>query len=215
MVSLVGIDEAGRGPVIGPMVICGVMIDDKEQFKLKVLGVKDSKLLTPKKREELYKVLVQDVKYSIRVVSAEEIDNAVLSDNTNLNWLEADKSIEILNELKPANAILDCPSNNIPAFTHYIEERVHNGMNIKAEFKADKNYPSVAAASIIAKVTRDREIKKLKDKHKVDFGSGYPSDPKTQKFIAKNWKKYDFFRKSWATYERARKAGKQKKLGEY
>ncbi|MCK5107814.1 MAG: ribonuclease HII, partial [Nanoarchaeota archaeon] len=171
--------------------------------------------LTPKKREELYQVLVQDVKYSVKIVDASVIDTAVWSDNTNLNWLEADCSVEILNELKPDKAILDCPSNNIPAFVHYIEERVHKGIEIKAEFKADLNYPAVAAASIIAKVTRDREIKKLKDKYNVDFGSGYPSDPRTQKFIQSNWNKFDFFRKSWATYENAKKAGKQKKLGEY
>ena len=215
MVSLVGIDEAGRGPVIGPMVMCGVLMDDKEQFKLKVLGVKDSKLLTPKQREHIYEVLIKDLKYSVRVVSAKEVDNAVWSDSSNLNWLEADKSIEILNELKPKRVILDCPSNNIAAFVHYIKERVHKDLEVKAEFKADQKYLAVGAASIIAKVTRDRAIEEIKKKNKVDFGSGYPSDPKTQKFIKENWNKYDFFRKSWATYERAKKAGKQKNLGEY
>ena len=215
MVSLVGIDEAGRGPVIGPMVMCGVLMDDKEQFKLKVLGVKDSKLLTPKQREHIYEVLIKDLKYSVRVVSAKEIDTAVWSDSSNLNWLEADKSVEILNELKPERAILDCPSNNIPAFVHYMKERVHKGIDVKAEFKADQKYLVVGAASIIAKVTRDREIAKLKKKHNVEFGSGYPSDPRTQRFIKENWNKFDFFRKSWSTYERAKKAGKQKSLGEF
>jgi ribonuclease HII len=215
MASLVAIDEAGRGPVIGPMVICGVMIDDKEQFKLKMLGVKDSKLLTPKQREFIYAVLIKDLKYSVKIVSAKEIDKAVWSDTTNLNWLEADKSIEILNELKPDRAILDCPSNNINAFVHYIKERVHKSIDVKAEFRADKKYLAVGAASIIAKVTRDREIQKLKKKYNIDFGSGYPSDVITQEFLAKNWNKYDIFRKSWASYERVKKAGKQKKLGEY
>jgi len=215
MVKLVSIDEAGRGPVIGPMVICGVLIDDKEQFKLKMLGVKDSKLLTPKKREHIYNILIKDLKYGVRIVEPKEIDNAVWSDSTNLNWLEADKAAEIINELKPERVIIDCPSNNIPAFVNYIKERVHKNIEVKAEFKADLKYLAVGAASIIAKVTRDREIEKLKKKNNVDFGSGYPSDSKTQKFIAENWKDFDFFRKSWATYERASNVGKQKKLGEY
>jgi ribonuclease HII len=215
MTSLVAIDEAGRGPVIGPMVVCGVLIDDKEQFKLKVLGVKDSKLLSIKKREEIYKILINDLKYVAKVVYPKEIDRAVLSDSTNLNWLEADKSVEILNELKPDRAILDCPSNNIKAFVHYIEERVHKSIDIKAEFKADMKYLAVGAASIIAKVIRDREIQKIKDEYNVEFGSGYPSDPRTQEFLAKNWNKYDFFRKSWASYKRKIKTNNQKKLGDY
>jgi len=215
MVSLVGIDEAGRGPVIGPMVMCGVLMDDKEQFKLKVLGVKDSKLLTPKQREHIYEVLIKDLKYSVRVVSAKEIDTAVWSDSSNLNWLEADKSVEILNELMPERAILDCPSNNIPAFVSYMKERVHKSIDVKAEFKADQKYLVVGAASIIAKVTRDRLIADIKKKNNVEFGSGYPSDPRTQRFIKDNWDKYDFFRKSWSTYERAKVAGSQKSLGSF
>ena len=216
MVNVVAIDEAGRGPVIGPMVLCGVMMDEKDQFKLKILGVKDSKLLSPAQRIKVFDLLKNDIKYKAIVVSPEEIDNALFSENTNLNWLEADKSVEIMNHFNAERAILDCPSNNKENYVGYIRERLKNkNMEIKAEFKADRKYLAVGAASIIAKVIRDKEIDKLKKKYNVEFGSGYPSDEVTQNFLKKNYDKYDFFRKSWAPYQNAKNAKSQKNLGEF
>ena len=216
MVNVVAIDEAGRGPVIGPMVLCGVMMDEKDQFKLKILGVKDSKLLSPAQRIKVFDLLKNDIKYKAIVVSPEEIDNALFSENTNLNWLEADKSVEIMNHFNAERAILDCPSNNKENYVGYIRERLKNkDMEIKAEFKADRKYLAVGAASIIAKVIRDKEIDKLKKKYNVEFGSGYPSDEVTQNFLKKNYDKYDFFRKSWAPYQNAKNAKSQKNLGEF
>ena len=216
MVNVVAIDEAGRGPVIGPMVLCGVMMDEKDQFKLKILGVKDSKLLSPAQRIKIFDLLKNDIKYKAIVVSPEEIDNALFSENTNLNWLEADKSVEIMNHFNAERAILDCPSNNKENYVGYIRERLKNkDMEIKAEFKADRKYLAVGAASIIAKVIRDKEIDKLKKKYNVEFGSGYPSDEVTQNFLKKNYDKYDFFRKSWAPYQNAKNAKSQKNLGEF
>ena len=216
MVNVVAIDEAGRGPVIGPMVLCGVMMDEKDQFKLKILGVKDSKLLSPAQRIKVFDLLKNDIKYKAIVVSPEEIDNALFSENTNLNWLEADKSVEIMNHFNAERAILDCPSNNKENYVGYIRERLKNkDMEIKAEFKADRKYLAVGAASIIAKVIRDKEIDKLKKKYNVEFGSGYPSDEVTQNFLKKNYDKYDFFRKSWAPYQNAKNTKSQKNLGEF
>jgi ribonuclease HII len=216
MVNVVAIDEAGRGPVIGPMVLCGVFIDEKDQFKLKLLGVKDSKLLSPIQRNKIFDLLKNDIKYKAIVVSPEEIDNALFSENTNLNWLEADKSVEIMNHFNAERAILDCPSNNKENYVGYIRERLKNkDMEIKAEFKADRKYLAVGAASIIAKVIRDKEIDKLKKKYNVEFGSGYPSDEITQNFLKKNYDKYDFFRKSWASYQNVKKGKSQKNLGEF
>ena len=216
MAKLVAIDEAGRGPVIGPMVMCGVMMDDKEQFKLKLLGARDSKLLSPAKRKEVFELLKKEIEYKIIIVPPKEIDNTLFSENTNLNWLEADKSIEILNHFKPDRIILDCPSNNRDAYSSYIRERlVKKDAEIKAEFKADSKYFIVGAASIIAKVTRDKIIEDLKKKHKVEFGSGYPSDEVTREFLKKNYDKYDFFRKSWASYKNVAMKSSQKGLGEF
>lgn len=213
--KICGIDEAGRGCVIGPLVICGAMIDEEKQENLKNMGVKDSKLLTPLKRERLFDDLQEVVKFEILIVSPNEIDSYVLSETgENLNWLEAQKSVEIINRLKPEKAILDCPSQNTKAYKEYVTERLlHKKLDIKAEHKADFNYPIVAAASILAKVTRDAEIAKIKKNMGEDFGSGYMADPKTAAFLKKNWNKYpSIFRQSWAPYQALQKGGSQKKL---
>ncbi|MAE13458.1 ribonuclease HII, partial [Candidatus Woesearchaeota archaeon] len=84
-----------------------------------------------------------------------------------------------------------------------------------AEHKADLNHPIVSAASIIAKVTRDREIEKIKQKIKIDFGSGYPADPKTQAFIKNNHDKYDIFRTTWKTYKNIAQTKQQTSLNTF
>ena len=218
MPTVAGIEEAGRGPVIGPMVMCGVLVEGDEEAKLKSIGAKDSKLLTPMTRELLYGQIIKMVKaYEVIIVSAQEIDNALNDPNLNLNKLEALTSGKIINKLKPDKVLVDCPSNNTKAYAEelrgYIDDK---GMKIVAEHKADVKYTVVSAASIIAKVTRDREIEKIKDSIGIDFGSGYPADEKTQLFLKKNWDKYpEIFRKTWSSYKRFAAEKKQKKLGEF
>ena len=89
-------------------------------------------------------------------------------------------------------------------------------MKLVLEHKADLNYPVVSAASILAKVTRDAEIEKIKKEIGVDFGSGYMSDPRTSEFLKKNYKKYpEIFRKSWAPYQKIIGAKSQKNLSDF
>ncbi len=203
MVYTCGIDEAGRGPIIGPLVICGVLANEEQEKALLDIGVKDSKMLTPIQRERMFDRIIKAVeKYEIIVIEPEEIDDAVNGKGElNLNWLEAEKSAKIINKLKPNKAILDCPSTNIKAYTAYVKKSVEGRVDIVSEHKADVTYPIVSAASILAKVTRDERIQDLKKKYKVEFGSGYPSDPMTQLFTQKNWNKFNFFRKSWKSYK--------------
>ncbi len=217
MALICGIDEAGRGPVIGPLVICGAMIDEKELHTLERIGVKDSKLLSPGQRTQLYYQIIGLVTYEIIIIPPVKIDAAVLDKKgMNLNWLEAITSAGIIDKLKPDKAYIDCPSTNIEAYTHYIKERLlYKKTELVCEHKADSTYVICSAASILAKVTRDLEIEKLKKEIGVDFGSGYPSDPYTVAFLQKNWNKYDFFRKSWSSWQRYNLAKKQKKLGEF
>ena len=212
MVLLAGIEEAGRGPVIGPLVMCGVLIKESDEYKLVSIGAKDSKLLTPKTREVLYDQILNMVeKYKVIVISPQEIDEALLNPSMNLNWLEAVKMAEIINELNPDKVILDCPSTNPKAYAAYVRRHLKKPVDMRAEHKADVKYTVVAASSIIAKVTRDREIEKIKKKIGVDFGSGYPSDEITQKFLQENWEKYpDIFRKTWISYKKV--ASGQSKL---
>ncbi|RJQ17172.1 ribonuclease HII [Candidatus Woesearchaeota archaeon] len=208
---IAGVEEAGRGPVIGPMVMVILVIDEKDEQKLVDLGVKDSKLLTATQREEIYQSLV-NFEHHVKILQPNEIDEAVLSEAMNLNWLEAKTTAELISFVKADKVILDCPSNNTSAYKNYVKKLLKKDIEIIAEHKADVKYPVVSAASIIAKVTRDREIEKLKKKFKVNFGSGYPSDPLTISFLEKNYKKYDFFRKSWAPYKKLLKSTQQKTL---
>ncbi|MBU1204058.1 MAG: ribonuclease HII [Nanoarchaeota archaeon] len=211
-----GIDEARRGPVIGPMVLCGVLIEEKDTQKLKQMGVKDSKLLTPKKREFLEPRIKKVVhSYKAIIIPPQEIDEALESPELNLNKLEAIKTAMILNCLKPGKAIIDCPSTNIKAYLNYLRIYLKDKkLNLKAEHNAER-YPVVAAASIIAKTTADRELKKIQSRIKENIGSGYPSDPITQEFLKNNHKKYlEIFRKTWASYKRVT-SPKQSTLPEF
>ena len=219
MSLICGIDEAGRGPVIGPLVMCGLVIKEEDEKELVRLKVKDSKLLTKNKREFLFDK-IEDVseKYKIVVVEPPEIDRAVhYHDGLNLNKLEARKSADILNELNPDKSIIDAPSNNIKSYKRYLMRFIKNkDIEIILEHKADFNYPVVSAASILAKVTRDNEIEKIKKQIGIDFGSGYMTDPKTVEFLKNNFEKYEqIFRKSWFPYKDLLNQKFQKSLSEF
>jgi ribonuclease HII len=205
MTMICGIDEAGRGPLIGPMVIAGAILDKDDEQKLKAMGVKDSKLLSPREREDLFEPVQKAVKeYVILIVPPEEIDDAVHGkEGLNLNRLEAKKTAEILNVLKPDIVYIDSPSTNLSAYNSLIKSQLTvQKIKLITEHKADVNYPCAAAASILAKVTRDREIEKLKERIGIDFGSGYLSDPKTASFFDRYHLDYpEIFRKSWMPYK--------------
>lgn len=220
MTTICGIDDAGRGPVIGPMVIAGIVIDEKDLPKLKELGVKDSKLLTPKQREQIYTKLIKEVKrYKIIKIPPEEVDKYVFSETTNLNWLEADKMAEVINTLRPDQVIVDCPSNNKRAFADYLENKLTVKTSLRCEHKADRDFEIVGAASILAKVTRDREVDLLKKKFGMSLGSGYPADPDTKRFLKDNWNVHpEIFRHSWSSYQEyseGKKSKKQKTLEDF
>jgi ribonuclease HII len=214
-----GIDEAGRGPVIGPLVLAGVSFDENSINELEKIGVKDSKLLTQKSRERLFeKILKLSKKRKIIIISPEEIDLYV--NQNKLNELEAIKMVEIINYLNPDKVIIDCPSNNKKKFEDFLRERViKKNIEFLVEHKADLKFKVVGAASIIAKVVREREIEKIKRKYKINFGSGYPSDPLTNQFLKNNFndsRLKDVFRKSWRTYSNLKKKeAKQKSISEF
>jgi|SRR3989344_4586344 len=216
MAIVCGIDEAGKGCIIGNLVICGVLIDEKSSDKLRNIGVKDSKLLTSKQRENLFpkiKEIIAD--YKIIQVQPAEIDNAVDSEEgMNLNWLEAEKTADIINYLNPDKSFVDCPSTNIVNYTNYLKKLLKSNTDLKCVHHGEIKFIEIAAASVLAKVTRDKEIEKIKDKYKIDFGSGYTSDPKTQKFLKENLDKYPgIIRKSWSTYKTLK--NKQSSLSDF
>lgn len=214
MTRICGIDEAGRGPVIGPMVLAGVAMEEDDLGKLKKLGVKDSKQHTPAQREMLFKKIISiSDGFHIIKLSPMQIDRTLQNPDTNLNWLEADTSVKIISRLAPDKAVLDCPSTNIKAYMDYIAQRLGKKTQLVVEHKADENYPIVSAASILAKVTRDNEIKRLREQY-GDLGSGYPSDPQTQAFIKKHHD-LPIYRKTWTSWKRIEDEKNQRKLGDF
>jgi len=180
-----GIDEAGRGSVIGPLVVAGVTIREEKLYALKQLGVKDSKLLSSKKRVALaqqIKPLAE--KFVIIKLMPPEIDRVVASQRKlhKLNRLEAETMARIIDSLEPEQAYVDAADVVEERFKHHIQERISTKVQIISKHKADKIYPVVSAASILAKVERDSEIESLLAEF-GDFGSGYLTDPKTKLFL--------------------------------
>ena len=217
--KVLGEDEAGRGSVVGPLVISGALFKKEDSEKLKKMGVKDSKLLSKKMREELFeKIKKLAIGYHIIKVEPSEIDQR-FSVNTNLNQLEAIKFAEIINELKPDVAIIDCPTRNTESFEVYIRRFIDVKCKLKCENLADENYFEVGAASILAKVTRDREIEKIEKETGETIGAGYPSDPKTLKFVEKSLQNKEwlnkYIRRTWLTFQRIKEENEQKRISEF
>jgi ribonuclease HII len=200
--GIAGIDEAGRGPMIGPMVICGVLIESEKLPKLEQIGAKDSKTISHSQRLKLKEKIKQvAAMIEIRSVSAADIDR--LRKRTTLNEIEVTEFVAIAKVLRPREIYLDAADVKADRFG----EKVGNlsglaskGAVIISEHRADSRYPIVSAASIIAKVERDRVIAEYHKRY-GDFGSGYPSDPKTVNFVRglvrNNQKLPPIVRKSW------------------
>lgn len=209
---ILGIDDAGRGPVIGPMILAGCLIDKKDEREFKKIGVKDSKLVTPLRREFLEK-RIKELAHSFHFIicTPPEID-LTNSEGLKLNEFEANHFAEIINELnkeeEKIKVYVDCPSPIIKKWEDYLKTKIKklSNLEVHAEHKADKNHVAVSCASIIAKCEREREMDKIKEKFGNEVGSGYPSDPATIRFLEKNAKKLQnegIFRRSWITYKKA------------
>jgi ribonuclease HII len=218
---IAGVDEAGRGCVIGPLVIAGYLIKEVNIPLLIQLGVKDSKLLSPKKRENLSTEIMRIAeKHYVVKLSPSEIDHAVESKRKlhKLNRLEAQTMAHIINMLKPDQAYVDAADVVEDRFKHHIQEALTVKANITSKHKADRIYPVVSAASIIAKVERDREIAVLRGAY-GDFGSGYLTDQKITCFLRQWLQTHDEYpdcvRKSWKPAKQVKdeKGTVQKKLG--
>ena len=198
--DILGIDEAGRGSVLGPMVIAGVVVPEKMEKVLERMGVKDSKRLTPNRRTILSRKLKKMFPYEIVVISAREIDD-LRAQGVNLNEIEKNAMESILLKLKPEKAIVDAVDVKAERFQENL--RLDTGLNVIAEHKADDKYIEVSAASIIAKAERDDYIKEINKEYikSGGIGSGYPSDPTTKEFLSNYTydEMPDFVRKSWAT----------------
>ena len=198
--DILGVDEAGRGSVLGPLVVAGVIVPEKMEKVLERMGVKDSKKLAPHRRTILSRKLRKMFEYDMIVISAREIDE-MRADGINLNEIEKNAMEELILRLKPEKAIVDAVDVKAERF----QNNLHNdtGFDIIAEHKADDNYIQVSAASIIAKAERDAHIAEINKEFikQGGIGSGYPSDPTTKKFLTNYTydEMPDFVRRSWNT----------------
>ena len=179
--KICGVDDAGRGSMIGPMVIAGISIEKKNIPKLRKLGVRDSKKLSPKKRELLYKQIIKLVDdYHVIRIPPRTIDKYVFEHN--LNHLEAKKMAEVISNLNPDISYVDSCDVNAARFGREISD-LSNKSKVKSYHYADSRFVVVSAASIIAKVSRDRSIMRLNKTS--NLGSGYPSDKKSVNYVKK------------------------------
>ena len=195
--QICGIDDAGRGSMLGPLVIAGILIDKKKLRKLSLLGVQDSNKLSPKQREYLFdKIKELSDGYFISRIYPKSIDASVKKHQ--LNNLEAKHMAKVVVKLNPDISYVDSCDVNASRFGKEIS-MLSNHHKIKSYHHADSRFIVVSAASILAKVARDRSILKIKQIH--DVGSGYPSDSTAVKFVKQyfleNGNMPNFVRKSW------------------
>ncbi|MEM1944752.1 MAG: ribonuclease HII [Nitrososphaerota archaeon] len=205
--TLCGVDEAGRGAALGPMVLAAYMVDSELRDRLRRAGVDDSKTLSRKRREELYELLLElGGRYKTATIPPTRLDAALRRNGgLGINLLEAKMISRLVNSLKPNRVYIDSPDRDTKRFARLVETGLRTRVRIVCENRADSRYVVVSAASVIAKVTRDRQVERL---HRIygDFGSGYPSDPKTVSFIRtciKSGRIPIIVRSGWATVSRA------------
>jgi ribonuclease HII len=202
--KVAGVDEAGKGAVVGSMYVAGVMIEQSELHIMTDLDVRDSKSISPKRREALATEMMGMDVITIHVVevSANRIDR--LREEMTMNDILVIAFSEVLRELLPDKAFVDSVDVNPERFANNIKKR---GIvsEIVSEHKADQHYPIVSAASIIAKVSRDRSMRRLEVVVGKRMGSGYPSDQITRRFLHTLVDRFpedempDYVRHSWKT----------------
>jgi ribonuclease HII len=220
MAKVLGVDEAGRGPVIGSMFIGGFMVDEKYLDDVEDLGVKDSKKLSDKKRESLAKKLRKKGKPFLKEITASEIDE--LREVMTLNEIEIQGFTDVIERSDADKIIVDLPEPDGDRFIRKMKKELpakFENRDFIAEHEADDNFPIVSAASIIAKSARENHIDQLKKKYGYDFKSGYPHDSPTIEFLEKYVEEKGGLpketRESWSTAQRIRKEADQSGLGDF
>lgn len=211
---ILGIDEAGRGPVLGPLVIAGVLCEDQEP--LRSLGVRDSKKVTPPRRRGLAQEIERLAEVKVLRMSAAELDLA--RDDASLNLVEARKFAELIRDMAPDEAIVDCADTSERRFRAQILQHLGYEVPLTVEHRADDKYPVVSAASIVAKVRRDAEMARISEEL-GPIGSGYAHDPQTIAFLEAYLRDHQemppHVRQSWKTSQRLLSRLKTRKLSEW
>jgi ribonuclease HII len=213
-----GVDEAGRGCFIGPLVVAGALFSQAGISKLEELGVKDSKKLTACKRETLapqIEALASSVAYF--ELPPRAIDTVVNRGVKlrRLNYLEATAMANVVRRLAPDEAYVDASDVDDERYGETILRLLRIKPRMVCEHRADIKYPVVSAASILAKVRRDTIVASYREEY-GDFNSGYPSDDKAQQWLYSWYREHrswpDIVRSSWEPVKKARIMASQTKL---
>ncbi|MDY6778645.1 MAG: ribonuclease HII [Candidatus Nanohaloarchaea archaeon] len=218
--DIIGIDEAGRGPVIGSLFIGAVQVQETQLDALDSLGLKDSKKLSEERRRDLGRQVEDFVEtHHIREITASEIDE--LRELISLNRIEIRAFAQLIQQLQPDTAYIDLPEPDAEKFTAKLRNELETDKDIDiiAEHKADDTYPIVSAASILAKNAREDHIEALHDKYDNDFRSGYPHDQPTIDFLKTHLQEHGELpgetRTSWNTAKRLQNEHQQEGLDSF
>lgn len=209
--QICGVDEAGKGPVLGPMVVAGVACSDLKD--LAAIGVMDSKELSPKRREALSAIIREEFPYTVVIRTAADIDQ--LREEMTMNEITARAHAEVVRILGCPIAWLDACDVNEERYGRTVGGYIGRPCQVISRHKADQTCPAVSAASIVAKVIRDAMVKEYELDYGV-IGSGYPADPVTKAFLSNYIRDHGnpppIARKSWATVKNLIHQTGQKKL---
>ncbi len=223
--KLLGIDEAGRGPVIGSMFLAGVVMDEDKAKEMRRKGARDSKKMSKGKRRQLYSTINEEAEaVYCTEVTAPEIDYK--RQRISLNELEAEKIAGIIEQaIEDGESfdvlVVDVPDPDGERFMNRIRKYVDlpDDIEIKAEHGADETYPVCSTASIIAKVNRDKSVEEIEKEYGIELRSGYSHEDKVIDYLKDILKEEgefpDFVRTSWETAKRVRRESEQSKLKDY
>lgn len=209
-----GVDEAGKGAVFGPLVVAAVCCPTQEDCGR--LGMRDSKTLTPRRREALYALVQTHFRSAVRIIEAPDVDR-YLQEMT-LNECLARAHAAVIDDLRPETAYVDACDVNAARHAETLRRYLRHPTRIVSEHHADRTYPVVGAASIVAKVVRDRRMAELRELHGA-LGSGYPTDPVTRQFLEEYVRAHHqpppYARRTWRTVEDCLRALGQRELDEF
>ncbi|GBF08739.1 ribonuclease HII [Aeropyrum pernix] len=219
---VVGVDEAGRGSLVGDLIVAGFAVEEARLGELQSLGVRDSKQLSPAEREELYREISGVGFFTVEAVRPWEIDGE------NINILVTKAVEEIVSRIvsylgvHPSLVVVD-KYGDVQGLKLALTRLGIEPGSILVEEKADSRYPVVSAASIVAKVVRDARLQVLRRMYGVR-GSGYPSDPETREWVREVFARGEaprVIRYTWSTVRklggpwRSKKAGRSRSLDEF
>jgi len=209
-----GVDEAGKGAVLGPLVVAAVCCQDDAECR--ALGARDSKALSPSRRTVLCREITARFPVAVIAYTPGEIDSA--RETMTLNDFMAMAHAEVISRLGPDLAYVDACDVDARRYGGSVSAHLRSPCRIVSEHHADQRYAVVGAASIVAKVTRDEAIAALASVH-GEIGSGYPSDPYTvahlESYLKAHRRPPPYARFSWATVRELQDRIRQRTLGEY